>query len=61
MATKQRIAYIDFMKGFCILLVVAFHIDYTIFETPYNFMLQQFRVPMYFFLSGLFFKEYNGF
>ncbi|MBR5087282.1 MAG: acyltransferase [Muribaculaceae bacterium] len=61
MATKQRIAYIDFMKGFCILLVVAFHIDYTIFSTPYNFMLQQFRVPMYFFLSGLFFKEYNGF
>ena len=61
MATKARIAYIDFMKGFCIILVVAFHIETTAFGDPYGFMLQQFRIPMYFFLSGLFFKLYDGF
>ena len=58
---KQRIAYIDFMKGFCILLVVAFHINTKAFGEPYGYMLQQFRIPMYFFLSGLFFKLYDGF
>ncbi|MBR6489715.1 MAG: acyltransferase family protein, partial [Muribaculaceae bacterium] len=61
MATKQRIAYIDFMKGLCIILVVAFHISTTAFGDRANFMLQQFRIPMYFFLSGLFFKLYDGF
>jgi fucose 4-O-acetylase-like acetyltransferase len=61
MATKKRIAYIDFMKGLCILLVVAFHINTKAFGDPYGFMLQQFRIPMYFFLSGLFFKIYDGF
>ena len=61
MAQKTRIAYIDFMKGLCIILVVAFHIDTTAFGDPYGFMLQQFRIPMYFFLSGLFFKLYDGF
>lgn len=61
MATKQRIAYIDFMKGLCIILVVAFHISTTVFGDPYGYMLQQFRIPMYFFLSGLFFKLYDGF
>lgn len=60
MAT-QRIAYIDFMKGFCILLVVIFHINNHAFDAPYSAMLQQFRIPMYFFLSGLFFKPYDGF
>lgn len=61
MATKQRIAYIDFMKGLCIILVVAFHVKTTAFGDPYGYMLQQFRIPMYFFLSGLFFKLYDGF
>ena len=61
MATKTRVAYVDFMKGLCIILVVAFHIDTEAFGKPYGFMLQQFRIPMYFFLSGLFFKLYGGF
>lgn len=61
MAAKTRIAYIDFMKGLCIILVVAFHIKTTAFGDPYGYMLQQFRIPMYFFLSGLFFKLYDGF
>ena len=61
MAAKARIAYIDFMKGLCIILVVAFHVKTTAFGDPYGYMLQQFRIPMYFFLSGLFFKLYDGF
>ncbi|MBQ9466993.1 MAG: acyltransferase [Muribaculaceae bacterium] len=59
--TKQRIAYIDFMKGLCIILVVAFHINHSVIGDHLNGMLQQFRMPMYFFLSGLFFKLYDGF
>ncbi len=58
---KERIVYIDFMKGLCILLVVSFHIHSTALSKHVNDILQQFRIPMYFFLSGLFFKTYNGF
>lgn len=61
MAPKTRIAYIDFMKGLCIILVVAFHVDTEANSRSYAFILQQFRIPMYFFLSGLFFKLYGGF
>ena len=49
------------MKGFCILLIVAFHIDNDIFPLRINLMLQSFRIPMYYFLSGMFFKQYDGF
>ena len=58
---KKRIVYIDFMKGVCILLVVVFHLDNDAYGVHTNEMLQSFRIPMYFFLSGLFFKTYNGF
>lgn len=37
---KSRLAYVDFMKGFCILLIVAFHIDNDIFPLRINLMLQ---------------------
>ena len=58
---KKRIVYIDFMKGVCILLVVVFHLDNDAYGVHTNEMLQSFRIPMYFFLSGLFFKTYDGF
>ncbi|MGM9802904.1 MAG: acyltransferase family protein [Muribaculaceae bacterium] len=61
MEKKNRLAYVDFMKGFCILLIVAFHIDNDIFPLRINLMLQSFRIPMYYFLSGMFFKTYDGF
>lgn len=57
----KRIEYIDLMKGICIILIillhssVGFHYDYV------NDMLKNMRIPLYFCLSGLFFKEYNGF
>ncbi len=58
---KQRIQYIDFMKGLCILLIVAYHITPDNIYGDFNNMLMSFRVPMYYFLSGLFFKTYDSF
>lgn len=60
---KKRLDYIDFMKGLCILLIVQFHIDCDFYDKllpGLNSTLQSFRVPMYYFLSGLFFKLYDG-
>ncbi len=62
---KERIAYIDFMKGLCILLIVMEHMPnanfYDSLLPHLDNTLKSFRIPMYFFLSGLFFKTYNGF
>lgn len=61
-SSKPRIHYLDFMKGLCILMIVAYHItpNCNIYGDA-NHMLMSFRVPLYYFLSGLFFKTYNGF
>lgn len=61
----QRIEYIDLAKGLCISLVVLFHIGQqidsaqTVSHTGEVF--QYFRMPLYYFLSGMFFKGYSGF
>ena len=59
---KSRIEFIDLAKGFCILLVVFHHLQYT---TKTHFLIDQYtmacRMPLYFFLSGLFFKPYENF
>lgn len=52
---NSRIEFIDLAKGICITLVVLFHCN---IEVPY---LHYIRMPLYFILSGLFFKPYNGF
>ncbi len=61
---KERIEYIDLAKGICILLVVLDHIsDYRYFSDgnyPMNDIFEQTRMPLYFILSGLFFKDYQG-
>lgn len=54
--TKQRIDFIDLAKGVCILLVVLGHIGIPISLPGMNSM----RMPLYFILSGLFFKDYGG-
>ena len=62
-ADKPRIHYIDFMKGLCILFIVVSHTDSTIFALlgkNLNFTLDSFRSPMYYFISGIFFKTYDG-
>lgn len=62
MSTKTRIEYIDLAKGLCIILVVIYHmIEYYSLEMPLNNFFKAFRLPLYFFLSGMFFKKYNGF
>ena len=61
---KPRLAYIDLMKGLCIMLIVMHHTDASFFDAVMPGLdnaLQSFRVPMYYFLSGLFFKTYSGF
>lgn len=60
--TKKRIDYIDLAKGVCILLVVFHHIaSYYNWDYLLWVPLQSFRMPLYFLLSGLFFKDYEGF
>lgn len=58
---KQRIDYIDLAKGICILLVLLNHTFGPLNKTGVNTMLGCFRMPLYFFLSGLFFNNYSGF
>lgn len=61
-APKPRIEFVDLAKGFCIILVVLFHLQlYMAYYTPFDWMARSFRMPLYFILSGLFFKEYEGF
>ena len=62
MPSKQRIEYLDLAKGFCILLVVFFHATtYFPIQMPMPHAFKAIRLPLYFFLSGCFFKSYNGF
>lgn len=58
---KPRLHYVDFMKGVCIILIVGIHVSPDMYPGRVNDMLQAFRVPLYYFLSGLFFKTYDGF
>lgn len=60
MKGTKRIEFIDLCKGICILLVVMSHIllFYQVTEYPAKEMLTTFRMPLYFFLSGIFFKSY---
>lgn len=61
---KERIEYIDLAKGICILLVVLDHISvggyFSGGDYPLNDIFEQTRMPLYFILSGLFFKDYDG-
>lgn len=58
----SRIQFIDLAKGLCISLVVLYHINKRFDLYPDLFMLlSTFRMPLYFLLSGLFFKEYENF
>lgn len=63
--TRKRIDYFDLMKGVCIVLVVISHCceEYDIIMGNEHIwsMLEHLRMPLYFFLSGLFFKQYSGF
>lgn len=55
---KVRYEFVDIMKGFCILLVVASHINVPGLS---EYSLSYFRIPLYYMLSGLFFSQYDNF
>jgi fucose 4-O-acetylase-like acetyltransferase len=59
---KNRIEYIDLAKGICIIMVVLFHVaKYYDITLLVNKFFKLIRMPLYFFLSGFFFKSYSGF
>lgn len=59
---QKRIEFLDLAKGICIILVVLFHMTkYYHVDMPAADFFKAFRLPLYFFLSGLFFKTYAGF
>lgn len=53
---KKRIEFIDLAKGVCILMVVMGHCGFPINIPGWEIV----RMPLYFILSGLFFKDYGG-
>ena len=62
MSAKPRIEYLDLAKGFCITLVVLHHILISYHSAmPIPHVFAAIRLPLYFFLSGCFFKPYDGF
>ena len=61
---KKRIEYIDLAKGICMFLVVMGHIQEAFASEEIkeiSYVLSYFRMPLYFMLSGMFFKKYNSF
>ena len=59
---QKRMEFLDLAKGICIILVVAFHMTkFYHLDMPAANFFKSFRLPLYFFLSGLFFKTYSGF
>lgn len=58
---NQRIDFVDLVKGICIILVVMSHVGGFFDRLDYHSMITCFRMPLYFFISGIFFKSYSGF
>ena len=56
---SQRIEFIDLAKGICISLVVLLHVFGDLSGGVIQLM-NLFRMPLFFVLSGLFFKTYDG-
>jgi fucose 4-O-acetylase-like acetyltransferase len=63
---KHRIEYVDFVKGFCVLWVALLH-SYSGNDTTdialRHWLFVQYRMPLFFFMSGIFFrlKPFNEF
>lgn len=57
----RRIEFIDLTKGLCIILVVMLHVGGAFEGLTTGLVLSSFTMPLYFFVSGLFFKSYEGF
>ncbi len=57
----KRIDFVDLTKGICIILVVMAHVGGAFDKLDQHSMISCFRMPLYFFISGIFFKSYEGF
>lgn len=56
----KRVVWVDTAKGICILLVVLHHCAQLLqVSYPMQRVFLTFRMPLYFILSGLFFKQYG--
>lgn len=58
----KRIGYIDALRGFAMILVVYFHISaygFGSYVTGYNGIIERFRMPIFFFISGWLFYKAN--
>src|SRR5512144_3032083 len=53
---KKRLEYIDIAKGIGILLVVMGHNDFSLVSPFFYKFIYAFHMPLFFFLSGMFFK-----
>ena len=57
---SKRVVWVDTAKGICILLVVLHHCAQVLGASyPLQLEFMTFRMPLYFILSGLFFKQYG--
>lgn len=61
MTDEKRIEFVDLTKGICIILVVMAHIGGPFDRMDNHHIVASFRMPLYFFISGIFFKSYEGF
>lgn len=57
---QKRIDFVDLTKGICIILVIASHIGGSFDVLDEHSFVPSFRMPLYFFISGIFFKSYEG-
>lgn len=55
-AVAKRVEYIDIAKGLGIVLVVMGHNDFALISPFAHKLIYSFHMPMFFFLSGMFFK-----
>ena len=53
---EKRVAYVDIAKGIGIILVVMGHNDFALISPFAHKLIYSFHMPMFFFMSGMFFK-----
>jgi fucose 4-O-acetylase-like acetyltransferase len=53
---KKRVGYIDIAKGIGIILVVMGHNDFSLISPFAHKLIYSFHMPMFFFMSGMFFR-----
>jgi fucose 4-O-acetylase-like acetyltransferase len=55
-AVAKRVGYVDITKGIGIILVVMGHNDFALISPFAHKLIYSFHMPMFFFMSGMFFK-----